>query len=70
MRACTRAEGRRGGRRLLGKTLGIEPPSPAFRRLLSAQQTAEVIELIKNPPAGEGDFPDGSAHLPRAAGRR
>jgi aconitate hydratase 2 / 2-methylisocitrate dehydratase len=30
--------------------LGI-PPLP-----LSAQQTAEVIELIKNPPAGEGAF--------------
>jgi aconitate hydratase 2 / 2-methylisocitrate dehydratase len=30
--------------------LGI-PPLP-----LSAKQVAEVIELIKNPPAGEGDF--------------
>ena len=30
--------------------LGI-PPLP-----LSAQQTADLIELIKNPPAGEGDF--------------
>lgn len=30
--------------------LGI-PPLP-----LSAQQTAEVIELLKNPPAGEEDF--------------
>ncbi len=30
--------------------LGI-PPLP-----LTAQQTAEVIELLKNPPAGEGDF--------------
>jgi aconitate hydratase 2 / 2-methylisocitrate dehydratase len=30
--------------------LGI-PPLP-----LSAQQTAAVIELLKNPPAGEGDF--------------
>ncbi|SIQ89624.1 bifunctional aconitate hydratase 2/2-methylisocitrate dehydratase [Solilutibacter tolerans] len=30
--------------------LGI-PPLP-----LTPQQTAEVIELIKNPPAGEGDF--------------
>ena len=30
--------------------LGI-PPLP-----LSAQQTAEVIELLKAPPAGEGDF--------------
>ena len=23
---------------------------------LTAQQTAEVIELLKNPPAGEGEF--------------
>ncbi|KRA20814.1 MULTISPECIES: bifunctional aconitate hydratase 2/2-methylisocitrate dehydratase [unclassified Lysobacter] len=30
--------------------LGI-PPLP-----LTAQQTAEVIELLKNPPAGEGEF--------------
>ncbi len=30
--------------------LGI-PPLP-----LSAQQTAELIELLKNPPAGEEDF--------------
>ncbi|MGH8085618.1 MAG: bifunctional aconitate hydratase 2/2-methylisocitrate dehydratase [Lysobacter sp.] len=30
--------------------LGV-PPLP-----LSAQQTAEVIELLKNPPAGEGEF--------------
>ncbi|MEG2806190.1 MAG: aconitate hydratase B, partial [Stenotrophomonas sp.] len=30
--------------------LGI-PPLP-----LSAQQTADVIELLKNPPAGEAEF--------------
>ncbi|MFZ9244863.1 MAG: aconitate hydratase B, partial [Burkholderiaceae bacterium] len=30
--------------------LGI-PPLP-----LNAQQTAEVIELLKNPPAGKGEF--------------
>ena len=30
--------------------LGI-PPLP-----LNAKQVAELIELIKNPPAGEGDF--------------
>ena len=30
--------------------LGI-PPLP-----LTAQQTADVIELLKNPPAGEGEF--------------
>ena len=30
--------------------LGI-PPLP-----LDAKQTAELIELIKNPPAGEGEF--------------
>ena len=32
------------------EALGI-PPLP-----LTAQQTAELIELLKNPPAGEGDF--------------
>ena len=41
--------------------LGI-PPLP-----LDAKQTAELIELIKNPPAGEGRLPDGSADAPRAA---
>ena len=30
--------------------LGI-PPLP-----LTAQQTADLVELLKNPPAGEGEF--------------
>ena len=43
--------------------LGI-PPLP-----LTAEQTAELIELLKNPPAGEEAVPARPDHPPRA-GRR
>ncbi len=35
---------------------------------LSAQQTADVIELLKNPPQGEAEFPARPADPSRAAG--
>ena len=41
------------------KPIAEPPPSvlPSVSRPpLNAQQTADLVELLKNPPAGEGEF--------------